>query len=76
MIPTAPPTLLRPDQAAAYLGLSPRTLERWRAAGVGPRHVRVSPRAIRYMAEDLASFVVEQQRRSTSDQGPTAAAAS
>lgn len=29
---------LNPAQAAAYLGLSPSTLSRWRVQGLGPRY--------------------------------------
>ena len=46
---------LSPDQAAFYLGLSPRTLQEYRSAGTGPRYRRHS-RHIRYHIDDLDSW--------------------
>lgn len=46
---------LSPDQAAFYLGLSPRTLQEYRSAGSGPRYRRHS-RHIRYHIDDLDSW--------------------
>lgn len=31
---------LRPAEAAEYLGITPRQLQRWRSDGVGPRYFR------------------------------------
>jgi hypothetical protein len=38
--------------AAELLGVSPKTLEAWRARGAGPRYTRVG-RLVRYRREDL-----------------------
>lgn len=46
---------LSPDQAAFYLGLSPRTLQEYRSAGTGPRYRRHS-RHIRYHIDDLDAW--------------------
>lgn len=43
---------LNTAQAAHYLGLSPRTLEKMRADGVGPKYYRKG-RSIRYLVRDL-----------------------
>lgn len=43
---------LSPDQAAFYLGVSPRTLQEYRTAGTGPRFRRHS-RHVRYHIDDL-----------------------
>lgn len=43
---------LSPEQAAFYLGLSTRTLQEYRSAGIGPRYRRHS-RHIRYHIDDL-----------------------
>jgi hypothetical protein len=56
------------DEAAAALGLSPRTLQRWRVEGKGPQFVKVGKRAA-YTPEALRDFVAKQTRTSTSDQG-------
>lgn len=62
--------LLDERAAAAALGLTPRTLQSWRARGGGPRFVRVSSRCIRYRLSDLDEWAAERVRTSTSDPGP------
>ncbi|MBK1631206.1 hypothetical protein CKO31_10740 [Thiohalocapsa halophila] len=59
-------------QAAAYLAISPRTLQSWRVRGGGPRYVKVGAN-VRYRAEDLTAWVEDQNRANTSDNGPAAA---
>jgi predicted DNA-binding transcriptional regulator AlpA len=44
-------------EAAAYLQITPRTLQNLRSAGKGPTYVRLSERNIRYKAEDLDDYV-------------------
>lgn len=66
---TAPPgegRLLRPDEAAAYLSLSPQTLAHLRIRGGGPPYIKIST-AVRYSTEDLEQYVAARKRRSTSD---------
>ncbi len=46
---------LSPDQAAFYLGLSPRTLQEYRSARTGPRFRRHS-RHVRYHIDDLDAW--------------------
>ena len=60
--------LLDTRQAAEALGLSTRTLEDWRLRGVGPRYVRMSPRAVRYRPRELSRWVSEREVQSTSEQ--------
>lgn len=50
--PSDAPAYLTTAEAAALLGVSVRTLESLRAAGTGPRFVRVG-RAVRYPREAL-----------------------
>ena len=50
-------TFLTEHEAAEFLGLSPRTLCKWRHRHRGPRFVRLSPGAVRYSAEDLEFFI-------------------
>lgn len=57
---------LAPDQAAFYLGVSPRTLQEYRSAGTGPRFRRHS-RHIRYHVDDLDAW-----SRSVGEAGPGA----
>lgn len=48
--------LLGCGEAAAYLGVSIGALRHWRRRGL-LRHVRVSPRIIRFRRRDLDEFV-------------------
>ena len=45
--------------------LSPRTLERWRWTGEGPRYIKLGGRVV-YRLEDVEAFEAEQLRNSTS----------
>lgn len=49
------PAFLKTPEAAAYLGLSPRSLEYWRYRGKGPRYSRLG-RAVVYAVADLDEF--------------------
>ena len=60
--------LLTTRQAAARLGLSPRTLERYRVTGGGPEFVKMD-HAVRYVAGKLNEWIEARTRRSTSDDG-------
>ena len=60
--------LLTTRQAAERLGLSPRTLERYRVTGDGPEFVKMG-HAVRYMAGKLNEWLEGRTRRSTSDDG-------
>src|SRR5262245_14997777 len=64
-----PDALLTPAQAAAYLHVSPRTLEKWRMQGGGPRYSKLVHRVV-YTQLELDIWVAEQTRTSTSDPGP------
>lgn len=62
-ISDAPPqaviaTALRNEvQAAAFLGVSPRALQKWRVTGRGPKFLRLSARCIRYSQAELDRWV-------------------
>ena len=55
-------------QVAAYLGLSPRTLENYRCRGGGPPF-HVFGGAVRYLLSDVVNWASKRRRRSTSDDG-------
>ena len=55
-------------KAARHLGLSPRTLDRYRVTGGGPVYHQFGT-AVRYLAEDLDEWSRTRRRRSTSDDG-------
>ena len=55
-------------EAAAHLGLSTRTLDRYRVTGEGPVFLRFGG-GVRYLREDLDEWARTRRRRSTSDDG-------
>ncbi len=64
--------LVAEAEAARILGLSVKTLRRWRWAGRGPCFVKIGS-AVRYDPRDLAAFIDAGRRTSTSDPGQEAA---
>ena len=52
------------DAVAERWCISPRTLERWRWTGQGPRFLKIGGRVV-YRVEDIESFESEQLRTST-----------
>lgn len=50
--------------AAAFLGISPKTLAEWKRLGQGPRSIRVGGR-IFYKLEDLDAFVTTGARQAS-----------
>ena len=53
-------------EAADYLRLSQRTLERLRVSGLGPKFVKCG-RSIRYRQTDLDQWIASRVVRSTSE---------
>ena len=60
---------LAPQEAADYLGINFRTLERWRLEGSGPAFCKL-PRLVRYDVSELDRWMQSRRRSSTSDLGP------
>lgn len=58
--------LLRQEEAARILNVTPRALEAWRYRGGGPHYLRISGRCIRYRLADLQAWLSERERASTS----------
>lgn len=54
-------------QASLYTGLAESTLEKKRVAGDGPRFVRYSRKAVRYLVADLDAWMAERTVSSTSE---------
>ena len=52
--------VLRPDEAAAYLGVTRDMLQRWRTAGTGPAFLSWGPRTVRYRIRDLDNWLDAQ----------------
>ncbi|MFN8831630.1 MAG: helix-turn-helix transcriptional regulator [Labrys sp. (in: a-proteobacteria)] len=61
-----PPRYLRTPEAARFLGLSGRTLEKHRTYGTGPRYSKIGGRVV-YALADLQSWVGRGGKTSTSD---------
>jgi len=53
--------LLKTKEAAAYLGLSVRTLENWRYQGRGPK-VTTLDRTVRYDLRDLDAWIEDHKK--------------
>jgi hypothetical protein len=56
--------LLNQREAADFLRLSPRTLERFRLTGDGPPYVKAG-RRVAYRPEDLDRWIADRVRHST-----------
>ena len=63
-----PPRYLRTKEAARFLGLSPRTLEKHRTYGTGPRYSKLGGRVV-YSLDDLQEWANRGLKTSTSDPG-------
>jgi len=66
-----PPRFLRTPEAARFLGLSGRTLEKHRTFGTGPTYRKIGGRIV-YCVEDLQRWADLGVRTSTSDPGMVA----
>ncbi|MDP3951163.1 AlpA family transcriptional regulator [Microbacterium sp.] len=50
--------LMDAKTTSIYLGVSMRTLEGWRARGIGPKYVRLSAtKGVRYRMEDIVAWM-------------------
>jgi len=63
-----PQRYIRTPEAAKFLGLSGRTLEKHRTYGTGPRYSKLGGRVV-YRITDLQSWASIGARASTSDPG-------
>lgn len=61
-----PPRYLRTPEAARFLGLSPRTMEKHRLYGTGPLYRKLGGRVV-YEIGDLQQWAGQGTRRSTSE---------
>ncbi len=68
--PDLPQRHLRTPEAARFLGLSDRTLEKHRTYGTGPTFSKLGGRVI-YKLEDLRAWVERGLRTSTHDPNAT-----
>ena len=61
-----PLPFLRTQEAARFIGLSYRTLEKYRVYGTGPKYSKIGNRIV-YAVSDLTEWVERGSKRSTSD---------
>ena len=66
------PRLVKERDAAELLGVSVRTLQKWRLQGDGPRFVKLG-HAVRYDGQDLEAYIESSRRTSTSEPPPNTA---
>ncbi len=68
--PTRPspkaPSNVDTRQAAELIGMSKRTLEKWRGEGTGPPFLKLGRRVL-YSVADLEEWLRSRRRRSTSE---------
>jgi predicted DNA-binding transcriptional regulator AlpA len=65
-----PLPFLRTQEAARFIGLSYRTLEKYRMSGTGPKYMKIGGRIV-YAVKDLREWAERSARRATSDPGRT-----
>lgn len=61
------PLVVTENQAAAMVGLAPRTLQGKRLDGTGPAFVQLTKRRIGYSVQSLREWVASRSVRSTAD---------
>ena len=65
--------LIDEREAAVFLDVTARALQKWRQAGGGPKFVRLSARCIKYRRINLREHAEERLVSSTADPGHAAA---
>ena len=63
-----PTRYLRTPEAARFLGVSPRTLEKHRCYGTGPEFLKLGGRVV-YQIDDLTAWAARGRRSSTFQEG-------
>ena len=66
LIPSTQPQRLDTIRAARFIGVSKRTLEKWRYEGGGPPYLKLGRRVL-YCLADLEEWISRQRRFSTSE---------
>jgi len=56
------------QELAERWGLSPKTLQRWRSEGRGPRYLKLSKR-VTYLVEEIQAFEMESMHSATWEKG-------
>jgi hypothetical protein len=69
--PDLKPAFLDTHAAATFLGLRPRTLDRWRWAGLGPQYRRHGGRVVYAVADLLAWSEAQLRTAGEAEREPT-----
>jgi len=59
--------ILDQKRVATILGISTRTLERYRLTGMGPPYTKIGGKLIRYRQSDLETWIQQNLSHSTSE---------
>ena len=59
--------ILNQKRVAVILGISTRTLERYRVAGTGPRYAKLGGKLVRYQQSDVEAWIQRNLAYSTSE---------
>lgn len=71
-VPAMPSNIVISEpEAARRLGISPRTLQRWREEGGGPAFVRLGLRRVGYRPADLDAWVAARITGAAGEAAPT-----
>jgi len=54
-----PPEVMKPIEAALFIGVTTETLYRWRKDGFGPKYSQPNERVVRYLRKDVVAFLEE-----------------
>ncbi len=65
----SPDDYYTPAEVAEILRVSPRTVIDYRHKGIGPHYVDISYKVKRYLKTEVARYLEERTRASTSDTG-------
>ena len=57
--------LISPAELGEWLGKSTASLANWRYLGLGPKFVKLGPKAIRYRKSDVETWLEENTRTQT-----------
>lgn len=57
--------LIDPPELGKRLGKSTAALANWRYQGLGPRFIKLGPKAVRYRVRDVEAWLDEQTRQQT-----------
>ncbi len=61
LIRSHPPQVMTSREAGQFLGVTDETMFRWRKDGVGPSYSQPNSRLVRYLHEDLVSWMKENR---------------